>query len=138
MGPWKKIGVPADAEHILTVGAITADEPRHVAPFSSVGPSQDGRVKPDVVAVRAPAFLVNGRGAITEDMGTSFSTPIVCGLTACLWQALPQLTAEEIIQLIRHTSNNSKHPDNVYGYGVPHFWRAYMVGKVMAKEKDSK
>lgn len=138
MGPWKKIGVPADAEHILTVGAITADEPRHVAPFSSVGPSQDGRVKPDVVAVGAPAFLVNGRGAITEDMGTSFSTPIVCGLTACLWQALPQLTAEEIIQLIRHTSDNSKHPDNVYGYGVPHFWRAYMVGKVMAKEKDSK
>jgi subtilisin family serine protease len=103
-----------------------------------VGPSQDGRVKPDVVAVGAPAFLVNGRGAITEDMGTSFSTPIVCGLTACLWQALPQLTAEEIIQLIRLTSDNSKHPDNVYGYGVPHFWRAYMVGKVMAKEKDSK
>jgi len=130
MGPWKKIGVPADANHILTVGAITADEPRHIAPFSSVGPSQDGRVKPDVVAIGAPAFLINGRGAITEDMGTSFSTPVVCGLVACLWQALPHRTAEEIIELIRLSSNNIEHPDNIYGYGIPNFWKAYMLGRM--------
>ena len=130
MGTWKKIGVPADADHILTVGAILADEPHKIAPFSSVGPTQDGRVKPDVVAIGAPARLVNGRGAIISDMGTSFSAPIVCGLTACLWQALRQLKAEEIIELIRKTSNNYEHPDNIYGYGVPNFWRAYMTGKV--------
>ena len=130
MGPWKKIGVPADADHILTIGAITADEPRHIAPFSSVGPAHDGRVKPDVVAIGAPAFLINGRGAITEDMGTSFSTPVVCGLVACLWQALPQRTAEEIIELIRLSGNNIEHPDNIYGYGVPNFWKAYMLGRM--------
>ena len=124
MGPWKKIGVPADADHILTVGAITAEEPHHIAPFSSVGPSQDGRVKPDVVAIGAPVFLINGRGSLMQDMGTSFSTPIVCGLMACLWQALPHLTAEELIQLIRLTAGNNVHPDNIYGYGVPDFWRA--------------
>lgn len=135
MGPWKKIGVPADADHTLTVGAVTADEPHHIAPFSSVGPTQDGRIKPDVVAIGAPVFLINGRGAIMQDMGTSFSTPLVCGLTACLWQALPHLTAEEIMQLIRETSNNYDHPDNVYGYGIPHFWRAYMIGRLKNDER---
>ena len=129
MGPWKKITVPADAENILTVGAVTPDAPYRIAPFSSIGPSQDGRVKPDVVAVGAPAFLVNGRGNIMQDMGTSFAAPIVCGLAACLWEALPEKTAKEIIELIRLSSNNYEHPDNIYGYGIPKFWRAYMLGK---------
>ena len=130
MGPWKKIGVPADADHILTVGAVN-DMPSHrIAPFSSVGPSQDGRVKPDVVAMGAPARLVNGRGVIMSDMGTSFAAPIVCGLVACLWQALPYKKAEDIMELIRQTSNNHEHPDNIYGYGMPNFWRAYMIGKM--------
>ena len=129
MGSWKKIGVPSDADNILTVGAITADEPRHIAPFSSVGPSQDGRVKPDVVAIGAPTFLVNGRGVIMEDMGTSFSAPTICGMVACLWEGLPEKTATEIIELIRQNSDNHEHPDNIYGYGVPNFWRAYMKGR---------
>ena len=129
MGPWKKITVPADAENILTVGAVTPDAPYRIAPFSSIGPSQDGRVKPDVVAVGAPAFLVNGRGNIMQDMGTSFAAPMVCGLAACLWEALPEKTAKEIMELIRLSSNNYEHPDNIYGYGIPKFWRAYMLGK---------
>ncbi len=128
MGSWKKIGVPADADHILTVGAMLADEPHKIAPFSSVGPTQDQRVKPDVVALGAPARLVNGRGVIMDDMGTSFSAPIVCGLMACLWQALPKMTADQMIELIRQTSSNHAHPDNVYGYGVPNFWLAYQIG----------
>lgn len=134
MSPWKKIGVPSDADNILTVGAITADEPRHIAPFSSVGPSQDGRIKPDVVAIGAPAFLVNGRGVMIEDMGTSFSAPTVCGLAACLWEGLPEKSAIEIINLIRQNSDNYDHPDNIYGYGIPDFWRAYMKGRVKREE----
>ena len=134
MGTWKKIGVPADADHILTVGAILADEPYKIAPFSSVGPTQDQRVKPDVVAIGAPARLVNGRGVIMDDMGTSFSAPIVCGLTACLWQALRNLTADQLMELIRQTSSNYEHPDNIYGFGIPNFWRAYMVGKMKSEQ----
>jgi len=134
MGTWKKITVPADADHILTVGAMLADEPHKIAPFSSVGPTQDQRVKPDVVAIGAPAKIVNGRGVIMDDMGTSFSAPIVCGLAACLWQALRKCTAEEVIDLIRQCSSNSEHPDNIYGFGVPNFWRAYMVGKMKSEE----
>jgi subtilisin family serine protease len=70
-----------------------------------------------------------------QDMGTSFSTPLICGLAACLWQALPQLKAEEIIQLIRQSGNNYEHPDNIYGYGLPNFWRAYMIGALQVKNK---
>jgi len=127
MGVWKKIGVPADADHILTVGAVSAEQTHRIAPFSSVGPSQDGRVKPDVVAIGSPVFLVNGRGVIMEDMGTSFSTPVVCGLTACLWQAMPYKTASEMIELIRQCSDRHGHPDNIYGYGMPDFWLAYQT-----------
>ena len=128
MGPWKKIVFPADANDILTVGAVNTDKKN--APFSGVGPTQDGRVKPDVMALGSPASLISGRGTIVRDMGTSFSTPIVTGLVACLWQAFPEKTALDIINLVRQTSNNYEKPDNIYGYGLPNFWRAYMIGRI--------
>lgn len=122
MGPWKKITFPGDADHILTVGALTADGTN--APFSGVGPTQDGRIKPDVMAIGSPASVITGRGTVAQDIGTSFSTPIIAGLTACLWQAHPELTALQLIQLIRETSSNVAHPNNIYGYGIPDFWKA--------------
>ena len=128
MGPWKKVTFPADADDILTVGALNAEGKN--APFSGVGPTQDGRVKPDVMALGSPTALISGRGTIVRDMGTSFSAPIIAGLVACLWQAFPQKTALEIIRLVRQTSNGYEKPDNIYGYGTPNFWRAYMIGKL--------
>jgi len=122
MGQWKKIGVPADARDILTVGAIDADG--NLAPFSSVGPSQDGRVKPDVVARGSNTTLVSGRGTLVHDMGTSFSTPVLCGMVACLWQALREKTALEIIELVRQNADQYDVPNNIYGYGMPDFWKA--------------
>ncbi len=126
MSPWKKIGVPADADHILTIGAVSDEAPYQIAAFSSVGPTQDARVKPDVVAIGAPTRVISGRGTLTDAMGTSFSSPVVCGLVACLWQSMPHKTALEIMELIRRTGNNYEHPDNIYGYGTPDFWQAYM------------
>ena len=126
MGQWKKIGVPADAPDILTVGAV--DTNGKLASFSSVGPSQDGRVKPDVVAQGSNTALISGRGSLVHDMGTSFSAPLVCGMVACLWQSLPEKTALEIIQLVRQSSSQYDYPDNIYGYGMPDFWKAYTMG----------
>lgn len=123
MGQWKKIGVPADAPDIITVGAIDRD--KRLASFSSIGPSQDGRIKPDVMAQGAPAALISGRGTLVHDMGTSFSTPIVSGLVACLWQALPNKNAREIIQLVRESASQYNEPTNIFGYGIPNFWKAY-------------
>ncbi|MDD7226178.1 MAG: S8 family serine peptidase [Prevotella sp.] len=122
MGPWKKITFPADAENIITVGALTATLQN--APFSGIGPTQDGRIKPDVMAIGSPATLISARGTVIEDMGTSFSTPIVCGLIACLWQARPEKNAKQIMDIVRQSANNYCHPDNIYGYGVPDFEKA--------------
>jgi subtilisin family serine protease len=128
MGPWKKITFPSDADNCLTVGAL--NHQRVNAPFSGVGPTQDMRIKPDVMALGSPANLISGRGGVVRDMGTSFSTPIVAGLVACLWQALPDKTALEIINLVRQQSDSYQKPDNIYGYGIPNFWRAYMIGRI--------
>ena len=127
MGQWKKIGVPADARDILTVGAI--NEEGNIASFSSVGPSQDGRMKPDVVAQGSPATLISGHGSVIHDMGTSFSTPVTCGMVACLWQSLPQKTAYEIMDLVRQSGDLCDNPNNIYGYGKPDFWKAYQAGQ---------
>lgn len=126
MGQWKKIGVPADATNIITVGAV--DKVGRLASFSSIGPAQDGRVKPDVVAQGAPTALISGRNTLVHDMGTSFSTPLISGLVACLWQALPDKTALQIIEMVKSSAHQHDAPTNIYGYGIPDFWKAYTEG----------
>ena len=129
MGSWKKINVPADAKDILTVGSI--NEHGMNAAFSAVGPTADGRIKPDVMAFGSPTCVITGRGSIINDNGTSFSSPLVAGMVACLWQALPGKTAKQIIKLVKLAGDNQQHPDNVFGYGVPDFWKAYQTGKAI-------
>lgn len=122
-GPWKKITPPADAENVLTVGAVDRDG--NLAPFSSIGNTADGRVKPDVVAVGLGADVMGTDGNLRRANGTSFSSPIMCGMVACLWQACPKLTAKEIIELVRRSGDRADFPDNIYGYGIPDLWKAY-------------
>lgn len=118
---WHKIGIPADADNIITVGAV--DNKGKSAIFSSLGPSQDGRVKPDVCASGEPAWVVDGSGRLAQNYGTSFASPILCGMVACLWQAHPEMTAKQIISLVRSRGDRYANPDNVYGYGIPDFSR---------------
>lgn len=118
-GAWKKIIFPADATDILCVGAVTSM--RRYASFSSLGPTQDGRIKPDVMAQGSPTKIITTRGTISSDSGTSFASPLVAGLVACLWQKYPQKTALEIMDMVRQSADNISHPDNVYGYGIPDF-----------------
>ena len=122
MGPWKKITPPGDADNVLTVGAI--DKRGVLAPFSSIGNTQDGRIKPDVVAVGLGSDVMRTNGNTGHANGTSFASPIMCGMVACLWQACPELTAKEVIALVRRVGDRADNPDNIYGYGVPDLWLA--------------
>lgn len=123
---WKKIGVPADARDILAVGAMKCDSINTT--FSSVGNTADGRVKPDIMAMGYQCAVIRGSGHISRANGTSFASPVACGLVACLWQALPQRTAKQIMDIVRQASDRHEWPDNIYGYGIPDFWQAYITG----------
>ena len=123
---WEKIMVPADADSILTVGSVTGTG--HISEFSSKGYTADGRVKPDVLAMGSDVSLIGRSGQIRTGRGTSFSTPIMAGLTACLWEALPQLTNLEIMQLLRETANQWNNPDISRGYGIANVFSAYEIG----------
>lgn len=122
---WKKITPPADAENVLTVGAV--DGMGVNAVFSSVGNTADNRVKPDVMAVGVHSAVVSGNGGTAYANGTSFASPIFCGLAACLWQACPWLTVCELIDVIHKASDRYAYPDNIYGYGVTDIWKAYRL-----------
>ena len=122
-GSWKKITTPGDAENVLTVGAV--DRGGVLAPFSSIGNTADGRIKPDVVAVGLGSAVMQTDGNQGRANGTSFASPIMCGMVACLWQACPELTAKELIALVRRSGDRVNYPDNIYGFGVPDVWKAY-------------
>lgn len=125
MKTWKKITPPADADHVLTVGAVNTSGMN--ALFSSVGNTTDNRIKPDVMAVGYQAAVAGTAGETSVANGTSFASPILCGLVACLWQACPQLTAKQLIELVRLVGDRADTPDNVFGYGIPDMWKAYKI-----------
>jgi hypothetical protein len=116
------VGIPAEGKNVIAVGAVRAD--KNYASFSSVGPSYDGRVKPDVMAQGQSVVLSNPAGNIVTGNGTSFSCPITSGMLACLWQALPEKNAQQIKQLLLQSSDNFNpilKPQSKFGYGIPDF-----------------
>ncbi len=125
---WGTISSPADADSILTVGAV--DVNGVIANFSSYGPSSDGRIKPEVCAVGKQTTLIYPNGSITRSNGTSFATPLIAGLAACLWSALPNENAMQIRERIIRSADSYNNPDIAnykYGYGIPDAWKAYTM-----------
>ena len=116
------LGIPADAEHVLTVGAVDGSGNR--AQFSSVGPTYDGRIKPDVMAMGQDTFVADASGDYYNGNGTSFSTPVMAGAVTCLRQAYPYATVQEICDVVRQCSNRANNPNSLYGYGIPDFSQA--------------
>ena len=121
---WHKISRPGDAKDILCVGAVNKDSV--YAWFSSCGPSFDGRVKPDVASCGWGTFVIDPEGLIMPGNGTSFATPVISGLSACLWQALPEYNSLEIMQFIRESGHQFLNPDTLLGYGIPDFYKAWL------------
>lgn len=120
------IGVPAEALNVMAIGAVQANG--IYATFSSIGPSFDGRIKPDVMAQGNPAVLSDASGNIGTASGTSFSGPIMAGMVACFWQAFPTKTNQEIKQLITQSADRFSTPTVQYGYGIPDFGLALSKG----------
>jgi hypothetical protein len=120
---WYYVTAPADAPNILTVGAV--DSTNNIGAFSSRGPSFDARVKPDVTAMGVASGIQYQTGGLARGSGTSFSSPILAGSVASLWQAYPDLPANEMIHFVRQGGDRLKNPDSTYGFGLPDFFRTY-------------
>jgi len=124
---WKKIIFPADAENIITVGSVTNDSIR--SSFSSVGFTVDNRIKPDLMAQGTSISVVTSSDTIIQSNGTSFSTPIMAGLAACLWEACPDLNSFAMLKLLRESGNRFQNPDSLTGYGIADVYKAYIQQK---------
>jgi subtilisin family serine protease len=121
---WHYLSTPADADSILSVGAVNKD--RAIANFSSFGPAADGRVKPEVCAMGEGTSLINPfNDAVMSGNGTSFACPLIAGMAASLWSALPTATNMEIRELIIRSCDRYHQPHEHYGYGIPDAWKAY-------------
>jgi hypothetical protein len=113
---WKILSTPADADSVLSVGAISPSTDFH-AGFSSFGPTADYKMKPNVVA--PGKVIVAGKLKIEKAQGTSFSAPLVSGFAACAWQCMPYLTNMQLFEKIEQSSHLYPYFDYAHGYGVP-------------------
>lgn len=116
---WRYIGTPADSFGAMAIGAVDTAGVR--VQFSSVGPSADGRIKPDVMAQGTTVVVETPSGALAHAAGTSFSSPIIAGMAACLWEKHPGLPALLIRRAIQESSSRIHAPDFLMGYGIPDF-----------------
>jgi serine protease AprX len=114
---WRHIIAPSDGHYVIGVGAVNGEG--IPAPFTSHGPASDGSVKPNVAAVGWNTIIQRQNGTIGPGNGTSFSSPVMAGAAACLWQANPQATSMEIKNAIEQSAHLYQHPDTLMGYGIP-------------------
>ncbi len=121
--PWYFITAPADADGILTVGAV--DSVMNVAAFSSHGPTYDGRVKPNVSAMGVKTYYPFSDDKVGKGNGTSYSGPIIAGSTASLLSALGNRSPQDVRNTIERTGNLFPSYNFDMGYGLPDFWWAY-------------
>jgi len=124
--PWHYISAPADADSIITVGAV--DENHNHASFSSVGPTYDGRIKPEVAAQGVATVVQGADSSLALGNGTSFSAPIISGLMACLWEKNPSYSNMQLRDLLLNNASQPDNPDSLIGYGIPNFSMAGGLG----------
>lgn len=119
---WKYITAPADADSIITVGSVNSLGT--LSTFSSIGPSIDGRIKPDLVAMGSSTVVGLLDGTIGISNGTSFSAPLIAGLAAGLMQAFPRHTAQQIRSALLKSGSQFSKPSMLLGFGIPNFNQA--------------
>lgn len=113
------LGAPADGDTVIAVGAVNSSGSR--VSFSSVGPTTDGRIKPDVMAMGSGVKAAYGSPGATgyeSVSGTSFSCPLTAGVCALILSANPSLTPFQVRDALRNTANNAINPNKYYGWGI--------------------
>ena len=122
--PWYHIITPADADSVLSVGAVDAND--IIANFSSRGPTYDGRIKPEVCAMGVSTYCVrsNTENIYSNASGTSFSAPLAAGAAAVVMSANPEWTNMQVREALTMTASQFNSPDNDYGYGILNAWAA--------------
>lgn len=122
--PWHVITAPSDAKHVLCVGAVDINGVH--ASFSGYHPPGLEYVKPNIVAMGKQTVFAASDSTIARGNGTSFSSPIIAGMSATLWQAFPSATNMDIFDAIEQSANLYHSPNDSMGYGIPDFWKAFV------------
>jgi subtilisin family serine protease len=131
------ISEPANAENVIAVGSFntktSAGSPavQSISSFSSLGPTRDGRIKPDITA---PGFVIYSTRSLEApetnysfgvidnnyaiDAGTSMSAPHVAGIASLVWESSPALTGAQMRERLKRTSDlQTASPDTTWGHG---------------------
>jgi serine protease AprX len=116
---WRIITAPADAEGVVAVANVNANGV--ASSSSSIGPSADGRIKPDLAALGSGVTVIQSNGSIGTASGTSVAAPLITSLVAGIWQAYPGMTSKELVTLLKNTASRAGNPDNSVGYGIPNY-----------------
>ncbi|MBL7192001.1 S8 family peptidase [bacterium] len=116
--PNNKMNAPADAPGVISCGALEYSGVR--ASYSSMGPTYDGRIKPDGMAQGSSVRVASIYSLYNyqSGSGTSFSCPMTAGICALLLQANPQLTPQQVIDIMHTTASQSANPDTLNGWGI--------------------
>ncbi len=116
--PWLYMIAPADGDSVLSIGAVDIDGDR--VGFSSVGPTYDGRTKPDVMALGYSAYVATTADTASYGYasGTSFSCPLTAGAVGLLIQAHPDWSPMDVIEALRSTATQNSSPDTLMGWGI--------------------
>jgi serine protease AprX len=121
---WGHIIAPSDGHYVIAVGGV--GQSGQLMYFSSPGPTADGRIKPDVMALADYVFAphIPLDDVYTYVRSVDFSVPVVAGLAALLTEQSPYLSPLQIRDAIRETSSRAQLPDNDYGWGTINGWAA--------------
>lgn len=130
---------PPDGENVIAVGAV--DSAGRIAYFSSNGPTSDGRIKPDIVAMGVDVYAAASY-SFTYDTagysyvsGTSFSGPLTAGVCALILSVHPELTPLQVLEALKMTANKKDSPGNVYGWGLINAYNAALYYGLIISNK---